>query len=322
MQIKCRVNPLLPAAQFKYAVILRTAATSHHYVLLRDYFMASTSDLDMLVNRLAASLKNDNLMIPAMPELVSKLSRLVGNPNLTTKELARVIGSDTGVTAQVIRMSQTLRYSNPGTTITSLPAAISRIGLNSTVSMALALAIEQSFYFRNPVVVRYCHAELARGFMICSYALTICSLRYGIMPNLVFDYVVLASALLNIGYLPFLVEVDTYVLAQGKSYSLEYDALRAAADKIRYPLGTAILRHWRFDKSFESVMSQEPDNTVEFYTNSLAFARQFIEYAEANGIPVHEPATPDESYAPLTDEESVARIRSWMREQGLVDERE
>ena len=31
--------------------------------------MASTSDLDMLVNRLAASLKNDNLMIPAMPEL-------------------------------------------------------------------------------------------------------------------------------------------------------------------------------------------------------------------------------------------------------------
>ena len=217
--------------------------------------MASTSDLDMLVNRLAASLKNDNLMIPAMPELVSKLSRLVGNPNLTTKELARVIGSDTGVTAQVIRMSQTLRYSNPGTTITSLPAAISRIGLNSTVSMALALAIEQSFYFRNPVVVKYCHAELTRGFMICSYALTICSIRYGIMPNLVFDYVVLASALLNIGYLPFLVEVDTYVLAQGKGYSLEDDALRTASDKIRYPLGTAILRHWRFDKSFESVMS-------------------------------------------------------------------
>ena len=104
--------------------------------------MASISDLDMLVNRLAASLKNDNLIIPAMPELVTKLSRLVGDSNVTTKELARVIGSDTGVTAQVIRLSQTLRYSNPGTTITSLPAAISRIGLNSTVSMALALANE------------------------------------------------------------------------------------------------------------------------------------------------------------------------------------
>ena len=183
----------------------------------------------MLVNRLAASLKNDNLIIPVMPELATKLSRLVGDSNVTTKELARVIGSDTGVTAQVIRLSQTLRYSNPGTTITSLPAAISRIGLNSTVSMALALAIEQSFYFRNSVVVKYCHDEISRSFMVCSYALTICAIRYGIMPNLVYDYVVLASSLLNIGYLPFLVEVDTYVLGQGKGYKLDYEDLKAKA---------------------------------------------------------------------------------------------
>ena len=69
-------------------------------------------------------------------------------------------------------------------------------------------------------------------------------------------------------------------------------------------------------------MSQEPDNTVEFYTNSLAFARQYIEYAEANGLPLHAPGTPDESYAPLTDAAAVSGIRDWMLEQGLVDDRE
>ena len=293
-----------------------------YFLVLVRLFMASISDLDMLVNRLAASLKNDNLIIPAMPELVTKLSRLVGDSNVTTKELARVIGSDTGVTAQVIRLSQTLRYSNPGTTITSLPAAISRIGLNSTVSMALALAIEQSFYFRNSVVVKYCHDEISRSFMVCSYALTICAIRYGIMPNLVYDYVVLASSLLNIGYLPFLVEVDTYVLGQGKGYKLDYEDLKAATEKIKYPLGTAILRHWHFDKSFESVMCQEPDNTVEFYANSLAFAKQFIEHAEAQGFRLKVPKNPDEAYVSLTDEKSIASIREWMKEQGLVEERE
>ncbi len=278
----------------------------------------ASSDLDLLVNKLAASLKNDNLFIPAMPELVVKLSKLMNAPNLTVKQLANIISSDTGVTSQVVRMSQTMRYSNPGTTITSLPAAISRIGLTSTVSMSLALAIEQTFVFKNEIVKRYCRNKIKKSNQICKYALTICRIRYGNLQNLIYDYVILASALLNIGALPFLVEVDNFFKRQDKGASITEEGLDEAVNKIKFPLGTAILRHWRFDKSFEHVLYLEPDNTEEFFTNSLAFATAFIKYAEENGIALDEPSELEASFAPLNDVEELETISKWMEENRII----
>lgn len=193
--------------------------------------MANSSDLDIIVKKLAAELKKDELCIPSIPELVIKLSSQMNNTGLSVKELANLISSDTSVSSQVVRLSQTMRYSNPGTTVTTLPNAISRIGLGSSISIALALAIEQNFEFKNSFLNNYRKERILYSNMLCKLALLICAVKYTNIPPLIVDYIVLASALLNIGILPFIGELDIYYRNHTDLHENDYSEIQRYVDK-------------------------------------------------------------------------------------------
>lgn len=169
-----------------------------------------SQELKFILKKLAAELKTDELSIPSLPEIVNQLSHQIGNQNLSVKDLANIICSDTGITSQIIRTAQTLRYSNPGTTVTSIPNAISRIGMTSSINLALALALEQNFNFKIPLIQKLCRQIVQQNNEIALASLGVCTAKYMHIPPLTFDYVVLASSLLNIGYLPFLFELESF----------------------------------------------------------------------------------------------------------------
>ena len=213
--------------------------------------MVDSLVFNTILNRMAADLKKDELVIPSMPELVATLSKQINNPNITVKDLANIIGSDTSVSSQLIRLSQTLRYSNPGTTITSLPNAISRIGLNSSTSISLALAIEQTFEFKDEKLQAFCKTKVLYANILCRLALTMRKLKYSFVTPVAADFVILSSALLNIGVLPFIGALDNYIRDSEKEFDINTKIINDHIKKIKDTLAIAILRHWKFDKAFE-----------------------------------------------------------------------
>lgn len=274
--------------------------------------MVDSLDFNTILNRMAADLKKDELVIPSMPELVATLSKQINNPNITVKELANIISSDTSVSSQLIRLSQTLRYSNPGTTITSLPNAISRIGLNSSTSISLALAIEQTFEFKDEKLQAFCKTKFLYANILCRLALTMCKLKYSFVTPVAADFVILSSALLNIGVLPFIGALDNYIRDSEKEFDINTKIVNDYIKKIKDTLAIAILRHWKFDKAFENVVTFKFDNDKEFYFNAISYANSFMKYALENKIEVEQPKDVIDSYNYITDEEFLDILKNWL----------
>lgn len=279
-----------------------------------------SQELNFILKKLAAELKTDELSIPSLPELVNQLSRQIGNPNLSVKELANIICSDTGITSRIIRTAQTLRYSNPGTTVTSIPNAISRIGITSSINLALALALEQNFNFKIPLIKKLCRQIVQQNNEIALASLGVCTAKYMHIPPLTFDYVVLASSLLNIGYLPFLFELESFCSnrANRTVLTLTEQQIREKCEGIQYPLAVAILRHWKFDESFECAIKLEEDRTYEFYVNSLTYGKMYLDYQKSQGKTIYPPESLTEVIAHKFTQEELEPIQNWLNDNGLI----
>jgi HD-like signal output (HDOD) protein len=280
--------------------------------------MSLSLDFDSILHKIAAELKKNELLIPSMPELVINLSKQINNNDVTVKELANIITSDTSVASQLVRLSQTLRYSNPGTTITSLPNAISRIGLSSSISISLALAIEQTFEFKTPILKNYCKEKIVLSNLLCRIALTMCKIKYVVIPPLIFDYIMLGSALLNIGTLPFMAALDNFFRNNKDLCEINLNTLEEYVNSIKEPLAFAILRYWKFDPSFELVVSLKTDAFSEFYVNSIPYANLFYKYAIEKNIKIQSTTETSEMFTPFTEHDFVEQLKNWMDNEPLL----
>ena len=121
---------------------------------------------------LEKKLKTNRLSIPSLPENAVKLRKLAANPNASIKDITELIGQDASTSAQIIRLAQTLRYSNPGSTITSLNTAVTRIGFQGTVNLVLAMTILQGYHFHSKSIHNLCKYDNFCSRLTCKYAMT------------------------------------------------------------------------------------------------------------------------------------------------------
>ncbi|NDY91385.1 HDOD domain-containing protein [Ideonella livida] len=82
--------------------------------------------------------------LPSMPEVASRLLKSFEREDMGMQELADLIGRDQGLSAKLLRLANSARYS-PRHTISSLKDAASTIGLNSLRDLALAACVAGAF---------------------------------------------------------------------------------------------------------------------------------------------------------------------------------
>lgn len=95
------------------------------------------------VERLAQDLKDERLELPAFPEAVLRIQRLLQNPNTSTDEIVRALGSEPALAARLLRMANSVQFRRMDTEITDLRKAVARMGFNVVRSVAVAFAMRQ-----------------------------------------------------------------------------------------------------------------------------------------------------------------------------------
>lgn len=145
-------------------------------------------------------------MLPSLPEAALQVRYLAQDPRSSLKQIADAISGDPAMASQLMRLAQTLRYSHPSQPITTLPIAISRIGLQGTVNVALALAVQQLFSFHSPQIRLLCR-EIQQKRHLSRLALTLHDIQQAEASSQAADFIVLAAVLLDIGCLPLLAEL-------------------------------------------------------------------------------------------------------------------
>ncbi len=95
------------------------------------------------VERLAQDLKDERLDLPAFPEAVLRIQRLLESPNTTMDEVVRALGSEPALAARLLRMANSAHFRRLDDEITDLRKAVARMGFNVVRSVAVAFAMKQ-----------------------------------------------------------------------------------------------------------------------------------------------------------------------------------
>ncbi|MBQ8707109.1 MAG: HDOD domain-containing protein [Succinivibrionaceae bacterium] len=260
-------------------------------------------------------LRTGKISLPSLPDNAVKLRNLASDPKSTLNDLAVLIGHDASVSAQLIRLAQTMRYSHPGCTITSLHMAINRIGMNGTVNLVLAMSILQGYSFHSKLLHAMCRQDYETSRRISRYSLTAYQLINGDLPMQVGDYISLASIFLNIGFLPIYSELDAIERVTQVQFSSEM--VYQWKDTLRSILGRMILEKWKFDQKFVDVVSL---NITDNYTpdmKAVVYGYDFVKNAlPADLVPLGDDLS--DSFSPLEEGRYRSALLEYLQGRNLV----
>lgn len=95
------------------------------------------------VERLAQDLRDERLELPAFPEAVIRIQRVLQSPDTRTDDVVRILSSEPALAARLLRMANSAEFRRSDQDITDLKNAVARMGFNMVRSVAVAFAMRQ-----------------------------------------------------------------------------------------------------------------------------------------------------------------------------------
>jgi HD-like signal output (HDOD) protein len=95
------------------------------------------------VRTLAGELSNAQVDLPSFPEIAIRVRRVLSDPNVSTAQVVRVVGSEPALSARLLRIANSVSLNRSGRTVTDLRTAINRIGYNMVRGASMSFAMAQ-----------------------------------------------------------------------------------------------------------------------------------------------------------------------------------
>ena len=207
--------------------------------------------VDQIQEELLQAIEDDALILPTLPEVAIRVREAAENPNIGTHALSRVISNDAALSARLIKVvnSPLLRGNRE---INDLQAAIDRLGINYTCSLAIGLAMEQMFQATHEAVDAKLREVWVRSTEIAAISQVLCRHFTRLQP----DQATLAGLVHQIGVLPILTYAEEHDLLLSDAASLNH-----VIERLHPQLGERILRAWEFPEVIACVPGQMHDFT-------------------------------------------------------------
>ncbi|WP_420591617.1 HDOD domain-containing protein [Bacterioplanoides sp.] len=235
-----------------------------------------TTDLAKQVkDDIVAQIKNDELVLPTLPEIALKVREVAEDPNATIDDLCEIIARDPALSARVIKVTNSplLRSSMP---VDDLVTAVSRLGIDFTSNLAIGLAMEQMFQATHDMIDKRMRACWSRAMEIAATAQVLARHYTRLKP----DQAMLAGLIHQIGILPILAYAENHENLLADSISLD-----KVIERLHPALGSYILRSWEFPAEIVSVpkhyLDQSYDSTEVSYVDLVQVAT-FQSYADTD----------------------------------------
>ena len=197
------------------------------------------------------AIKNDQLVLPTLPEVAIKVREVADDPNADIEKLTAVIGNDAALSARIIRVANSplLRASR---VIDDLKTALMRLGLSYTCNIATGLAMEQMFQATSDLVDMRMRDVWSRSSEIAGISHVFCKHYTKLRP----DQATLAGLVHKIGVLPILTYAEDNPSLLNDSLTLD-----SVINELHAPIGDLILKAWGFPEELLHIPSQHIDFT-------------------------------------------------------------
>ncbi|MDV7104284.1 HDOD domain-containing protein [Vibrio sp. TH_r3] len=222
------------------------------------------------------SIKSGKITLPPIPEVVLKIQKLSIRQDTCISDIADCLIEDPSLSAVVIRVANSVIFNRRNITCNDIQTAISRLGIYRVRDIVTAQSIEQLKNGTN--LSKKCHkilvnsAARSRELAATMFLVTQSIQAYspGEYNNLEIEKALLVGLLADIGLFCLVNEYHFY-LERG-NYLNEQLAIRIFES--RCPIvSELVLNHWKFDKDYIEVATNEERNTSRHEINYLDIAR-------------------------------------------------
>lgn len=190
---------------------------------------------ESVLHDLVELIKNDEMVLPTLPEVALQARETAEDPNASASDLSKVINNDAAMTARIIKVANSpiMRGSKE---VNDVQMAIARLGMACISNLVTGLAMEQMFQATSDLIDKTMRKSWKHSTQVAGIANVICRHYTNLKP----DQATLAGLVHNIGILPIL----TY--AEDTSKLNDPITLERVIDKIHPHVGTRILQSWEF----------------------------------------------------------------------------
>lgn len=190
-------------------------------------------------------IKNDELVLPTLPEIALAVREVAEDENATITDLARILSRDPAMSARLLRVANSpmVRTAVP---ITDVTTAVARLGIDFTTNLVIGIAMEQMFQATNELIdkrMRHCWSraiEVAASAQVLARHFT----------KLPCDQALLAGLVHQIGVLPILAYAENSDSLLKDSFSLDH-----VIAELHQELGAVVLKSWELPAELVHVAS-------------------------------------------------------------------
>lgn len=197
--------------------------------------------------------QNHALDTPSLPEVAIKLRKAI-QQDVSIQEAVKIIQLDPVISAKLIEVANCPLY------LTVVPAkncheAVSRIGLNATRNLVIALSLKQVFRSQSPLIKH----RLETLWKQSLYLSALCHVLAATSKQANPEEALLAGLVCDIGEIPFL----TFVSNLPKEFIIEQE-IKEALRVVTGIVGATVLHEWQFADEFIDVAL----NSKNWYQNN------------------------------------------------------
>jgi HD-like signal output (HDOD) protein len=233
------------------------------------------------IQQLAAQLGQEELHLPAFPDVVGRLQAALTDANASVKDIVAVISSEPVLSARLLGMANSAAMNPGGHSINNINGAVTRLGFNLVRGTAAAYAIGQMRRAQELEPIRH---ELESVWRSSNEVAAICYVvakrAFGRQP----DEAMLAGLLHQIGRLYIL----THALSNDPSLRDDPD-FQDILDGWQAQIGSAILAEWGLPERIGEAVAQQDDLLGED-SEGLQPLSKLLSAAKLRNRIAHEPS--------------------------------
>ncbi|WP_275097069.1 HDOD domain-containing protein [Sedimenticola hydrogenitrophicus] len=198
---------------------------------------SSKFDMKAFANTLVGDIESNRIRLPTLPAISLEALLVVNDAGSSMADVARIIGKDTSMAARLVRYANSPLYRGVNS-VSSVKAAITRIGFDAVKNAILSLAMRDVFSTAfKPIQSRM--EQLWKHSVDVAAKATLLAAHFSHLNR---DEAMLAGLIHDVGAIPVLIKAAEYPVLLEKEENLD-----KVIDKLHMPVGKFMLSKWNFD---------------------------------------------------------------------------
>ncbi len=178
--------------------------------------------------------------LPNLPEVAWKVRDAMTRTEISIQDVSLIVQNDPAISARLIQVANSPLYRGM-TKVENLRMVIGRLGLKSTQTLVMLIAVKQLFRAQTTLIKNRFKEVYEHSTMIAALCSAVASKLVGLDP----DRAALGGLLHDIGVIPILTRAD-----KQPEFFDGVDQLEDTIVELRSHAGAWLLKKWNFDSEF------------------------------------------------------------------------